>query len=333
MKSLVIGGTGQLGANLVRVLVEHGHSVRVLHRPVSRTFTLDGLSVECVEGDLNDGASLRKACEGMQIVYHAAGYYPRTRLPVAEAKGQALKETHLLLEAVRNCGNERLVYASSLSTIGFPKQTGRLANEACVFSTRFPRNPYLMAKAAMEERVLQAVKQGIPAVVVVPTEFFGPYDQHPSSGTQILMIAKRRMPVYVPGLVNVIDVRDVAVAMVRAAERGRIGERYLVGNWNTTQQELYELIAEVAGVSPPQMPLPFSVVRWAVRAEEWIARARGRPPEFPMIFLEVMAHMQHYDCSKALRELEYPRSPVIHALEDAVKWFRDYGYLPADAEG
>lgn len=330
MKSLVIGGTGQLGANLVRALLEHGHSVRVLHRPMSRTFTLDGLSIERVEGDLNDGTSLRRACEGMQVVYHVAGYYPDTMVTVTEAKGRALKETHMLLEAVRNAGNERLVFASSLSTIGFPKQSGRLANEACVFSTRFPSNPYLMAKAAMEERVLQAGKQGIPAVVVVPTEFFGPYDQRPTSGMQILMIAKRRMPVYLPGPVNVIDVRDVAVAMMRAAERGRIGERYVVGNWNTTQQELYDLIADVAGVCPPQVAVPFSLARWAVKAGEWIARARGRSPKFLSAVLEVMAHMQHYDCSKALRELDYPRNSVANALEDAVKWFRDHGYLTDD---
>lgn len=333
MKSLVIGGTGQLGANLVRVLLEHGHTVRVLHRSTSRTFTLDGLPVERVEGDLNDGISLRRACEGMQEVYHVAGYYPASTIPVNEAKGQALKETHMLLEAVRNAGNERLVFASSLSTIGFPKQTSRLANETCAFSTRFPGNPYLMAKAAMEERVLQAGKQGIPAVVVVPTEFFGPYDQRPTSGTQILMIAKRKMPVYVPGLVNVIDVRDVAIAMVRAAERGRIGERYLVGNWNTTQQELYELIADVAGVSPPQVPVPFSLARWGAKAGEWVSRALHRPQEFPTFFLEVMAHMQHYDCSKALRELEYPHSSISQALEDAVRWFRDHGYLPRASEG
>ncbi|MGE0474680.1 MAG: NAD-dependent epimerase/dehydratase family protein [Nitrospirales bacterium] len=333
MKSLVIGGTGQLGANLVRVLLEHGHTVRVLHRSTSRTFTLAGLSVECMEGDLNDGTSLRRACEGIQVVYHAAGYYPRTTVSANEAKGQAIKETHMLLEAVRNTGNERLVFASSLSTVGFPRQMGRLANEACSFSTRFPSNPYLMAKMAMEERVLQAGKQGLPAVVVIPTEFFGPYDQRPTSGTQILMIAKRSMPVYVPGPVNVIDVRDVAMAMMRAAERGRIGERYLVGNWNTTQQELYDLIADVADVSPPQVSVPFSLVRWAVKAGEWVARACGRPPEFPAFFLEVMAHMQHYDCSKALRELDYPRSSIANALEDAVRWFRNHGYLPGASEG
>jgi dihydroflavonol-4-reductase len=332
MKSLVIGATGQLGANLVRVLLDHGQAVRVLHRPTSRTFTLDGLAVERVEGDLNDGASLRRACEGMQVVYQVAGYYPRSRVPVDEAKGQALKETQMLLEAVRDVGNERLVFASSLSTIGFPKQPGQLANEACPFATRFTGNPYLMAKMAMEEKVLQAAKQGIPAVVVVPTEFFGPYDQRPTSGTLLLMIAKRRMPVYVPGLVNVIDVRDVAVAMLRAAETGRVGERYIVGHWNTTQKALTELIAEVVGVPPPSFPMPFVLARWGAKAGEWVARVRGKTPEFPSMFLEVMAHMQHYDCSKALRELAYPRSSIAQALEDAVRWFRDHGYLPPASE-
>jgi len=333
MKTLVIGGTGQLGANLVRVLLDHGHSVRVLHRPTSRTFTLDGLSVERIEGDLNDGASLRRACDGVQVVYQAAGYYPHSTIPVDEAKGQALKETHLLLEAVRNAGNERFVYASSLSTIGFPRQTGQLANEACAFSTRFTNNPYLMAKAAMEEKVLQAAKQGIPTVVVVPTEFFGPYDQRPSSGRQLLMLANGRMPVFVPGLVNVIDVRDVAVAMVRAAERGRIGERYVVGNWNTTQKELYELMADVVGVSPPQFPVPASLARWGAKAGEWIAGMRRQAPSFSSVFVEVMAHMQHYDCTKALKELAYPRSSIATALADAVRWFRDHGYLPQTSEG
>ena len=328
MKSLVIGETGQLGANLVRILLDHGHAVRVLHRPTSRTFTLQGLDVERVEGDLNDGASLRRACEGMQVVYHAAGYYPDAKTAVDEAKGQALKETQLLLEAVRDAGNERMIYASSLSTIGFPNQANQLANETCVFFTRFTKNPYLMAKAAMEEKVLLAARQGIPTVVVVPTEFFGPYDQRPTSGTQILMIAKGRMPVYLSGTLNVIDVRDVAVAMMRAAERGRLGERYIVGHWNTSHLELYLLMADILGVSPPRLAVPFWLARKGAKAGEWVACVRGKPTEFSTMFLEVMAHMQHYDCSKALRELDYPRRSVVTALEDAVRWFRDNAYLP-----
>ncbi len=328
MKSLVIGGTGQLGANLVRALLEHGHQVRVLHRSTSNTSTIEGLDVQRVVGDLNDGASLRRACDGVQVVYHAAGYYPARTIPVDVAKGQALKETTSLLEAVRAANVERLVYASTLTTVGFPKKPGHPANETCAFATRFTRNPYLMAKATMEDKILQAAGQGIPAVVVIPTEFFGAYDQRPTSGTHILMIAKGQMPVYVPGRVNVIDVRDVAVAMIRAAERGRVAERYLVGNWNTTQKELNELISEVVGVRPPLFPVPFSLARGGAKVGEWLfSSILRRPPLLPGFFVEVMAHMQHYDCSKAQRELDYPRRSIEGAIQDAVAWFRANGYL------
>ncbi len=328
MKSLVIGGTGQLGANLVRALLERGDQVRVLHRSTSNTFTIDGLDIERVVGDLNDGESLRLGCEGRDVVYHTAGYYPSATIPVEVAKGQALKETALVLEAVRAARVDRLVFASTLTTVGFPKTVGHPANETCQFSTRYTNNPYLMAKAAMEEKILQSAQQGIPAVVVIPTEFFGPYDQQPTSGTHILMVAKGRMPVYVPGRVNVIDVRDVAVAMIRAAERGRVGERYLVGNWNTTQKDLNELIAQVVGVSPPFFPVPLALARWGSKVGEWVSRSLlRRPPFLPAFVVEVMAHMQHYDCSKAQRELDYPRSAPQGAIEDAVTWFRKNGYL------
>ena len=329
MNSLVIGGAGQLGSNLARVLLDHGHSVRIFHRRSSKTMSIEGLPVERVEGDLNDGASIRRACKGVQVVYHAAGYYPTSTIPVDEAKGQALKETHMLLEAVRSAGNERLVYASTLTTIGRARNPGHLANESRPFSTRYTKNPYLMAKAAMETTILESAAQGVPAVVVIPTVFFGPYDQRPTSGTQILLIAQRRLPVYVPGLVNVIDVRDVAVAMMRAAERGKIGERYVVGNWNTTQGELNQLIADIAGVAPPVIPAPLSVARVGAKTGEWICRrVLRRASPLPACMVEVLAHMQHYDCTKAFRELEYPRSSVDKALEDALGWFRDNGYLP-----
>ena len=328
MKSLVIGGTGLLGANLIRALLEHGHEVRVLHRFSSHTFTIDGLDIERMVGDLNDGESLRRACDGMQVVYQTAGYYPTETIPVDVAKGQALKETVLLLEAVRATGVARLVFTSTLTTIGFPKIAMYPANETCPFSTPYRNNPYLMAKAAMEDKVLQSVQQGIPAVVVIPTQFFGPYDQRPTSGTHILMVAKGHMPVYIAGRVNVIDVRDVAVAMIRAAERGREGERYLVGNWNTTQKDLNECIAQVAGVNPPLFPIPFSLARWGTKIGEWGSRSLLRRRAYvPAFYVEIMAHMQHYDCSKAQRELEYPRSAPEKAIEDAVRWFRNNHYL------
>ena len=328
MKTLVLGATGQLGSNLVRALVAKGDQVRALVRPTSKTFTLDGLDIERVTGDLNDPDSLVRACEHVQVVYQTASYYPPATIPVEVAKAQALRETNNLLNAVRQAGVERLVFTSTLTTIGFPKIPGQLANEDCLFSTQFPHNPYLIAKAAMEDRVLEAGQAGVPAVVVNPTAFFGPYDSKPTNGTQIVMIAKRLMPGYIQGPANAIDERDVAAALIKAAERGRVGERYIIGNWNTTQQDLNKLIAKVAGVIGPVIPVPFLVAQQGSKALEWATRTILRkPPLVPAFFVEMLKHMQQYDCSKGLRELAYPQSSVESAIRDALAWFKQNGYV------
>ncbi|MEC4671063.1 MAG: NAD-dependent epimerase/dehydratase family protein [Nitrospirota bacterium] len=328
MKVLVLGATGQLGSNLVRMLLAKGKQVRAFVRPTSKTLTLDGLDIERVTGDLNDLDSLVLACEHAQVVYQTASYYPPATIPAEEAKAQALKETNNLLNAVRQTGVECLVFTSTLTTIGFPTASGQLANEDCLFSTQFPNNPYLTAKMAMEIRVLEATREGIPAVVVNPTAFFGPYDSKPTSGTQILMIAKRLMPGYIQGPVNVIDVRDVAGALIKAAERGRVGERYIIGNWNTTQQDLNKLIAKVAGVMAPVIPVPFLVAQQGSKLGEWATKTILRKPPFvPAFFVEMLKHMQQYDCSKGLRELGYPQSSVETAIRDALTWFKQNGYV------
>ncbi len=329
MKALVLGASGQLGANLVRALVEQGDEVRALLRPSSHTRTLEGIPLERLTGDLGGAESLARACDGMRVVYHCATYYPPHTVPVEAAKSQALRETGHVLDAVRRASVERLVFVSTLTTIGFPKDPTRLADETCPFSTTYTDNAYLMAKAAMEDAALAAAKDGVPVVVVNPTNFFGPYDSKPSSGTLILMIAKRLMPGYIQGDVNVIDARDVAAGMIRAAARGRIGERYILGNWNTTQKDLNELIARVVGVSPPLFPVPFALARHGSKLGDWASRTiLRRPAPVPGFFVEMLRHMQQYDCSKAIRELDYPRSPVEQAIRDAVTWFRENGYLP-----
>lgn len=328
MPSLVIGATGLLGSNLVRALLDDGERVCALVRPTSEARTLNGLALERVSGDLYDPESLRNACRGAQTVYQAASYYPTATIPVETAIARGLEQTNNLLAAVRQASVARLVFTSALTTIGFPTRSGQLATEDCPFVSRFPDNPYLMAKAAMEQAVLDAAKNGLPAVVVNPTAFYGPYDSKPSSGTQILMIAKRLAPAYVQAPVNVIDVRDVAAGMIRAAKRGRVGERYILGNWNTTQKELGALIAKVAGVPPPRIPVPFVLARYGSKFGDWAFRTLlRRPAPIPGFFIEMLVHMQQYDCSKALRELDYPRHPVELAIRDAVTWFRENGYL------
>jgi len=328
MRALVLGATGQLGANLVRGLLAKGHEVRALIRPSSQAITLRGIEVERIPGDLNEANSLTRACQGMDVVYHAAGYYPSSHISGEAAKAQALLETHNILDAVRHSSVSRFVFTSSLTTIGFPTKTGQVADETCPFSTNFPHNPYLVAKVAMENAILDAARQDIPAVVLNPTAFFGPFDSKPTSGTQILMIAKRQMPGYLDGPTNAIDVRDVAMAHIHAAERGRVGERYIIGHWNTTQKALNELIARIAGVSSPKFPVPFFVARVGSKLGDWAFRTllRKQPP-IPNFFVEVFKHFQHYDCSKGLAELGYPQSPLEPAIRDSLTWFREHGYV------
>jgi dihydroflavonol-4-reductase len=330
MKALVLGASGLLGANLVRALVAQGDEVRAFLRPSSQARTLEGIPVRQVRGDLGDLNSLTRACEGVQVVYQAAAYYPPQTVPVDLATSQALSQTKNLLDAVRQTAASRLVFGSSFTTIGFPREHNRLADETCPFATVYRDNPYLAAKIAMEEAVLRAAQEGVPAVVVNPGNFFGPYDSRPSSGTLILMIAKRQMLGYIQGPVNVIDVRDVAVGMIRAAARGRIGERYILGNWNTTQKDLNELIAREAGVSAPLFPVPFQLARYGSKLGDWAFRSiLGKPAPIPGFFVEMLRHAQQYDCSKAIHELDYPRSPVEGAIRDALAWFRANGYLRA----
>lgn len=330
MKVLVLGATGFLGSNLVRALLAKGDDVRALVRPSSKVLPLKGLDVERVQGDLQDAASLSRACAGVRVVYQCASYYPPQTISVEAATRQALAETRNLLRAVRGTSMDRLVFTSTLTTIGFPEDPGQLATEDCPFVSLFPNNPYLMAKAAMERAILEATREGIPAVVVNPTAFYGPYDRKPTSGTQILMIARGQMPAYVQGPVNAIDVRDVAAGMIRAAERGRVGERYILGNWNTTQKELNALIARVAGVRAPLAAVPFELARVGSKLGDWAFRTILRKPApVPGFFVEMLRHMQQYDCAKGIRELDYPRNPVETAIRDGLTWFRENGYLKA----
>jgi dihydroflavonol-4-reductase len=303
-------------------------------RPTSDLRVLAGLDLERVEGDLNDQGSVERACRGMRLVYQTASYYPSHTVPVNVAIAHGLAETRTLLAAVRQADIDRLVFTSTLTTIGFPPRDSqhppRLANEEDPFVPLFPDNPYLMSKAMMEQEVLQhGAQHGLPVVVVNPTACYGPYDKKPTSGTQILMIARRRMPFYVQGPINAIDVRDVADGMISAAERGRIGERYILGTWNTTQKELNAMIARVVGTAAPILPIPFSVARYGAKLGDWVfGTVFRRPAPVPGFFVEALRHMQQYDCSKASRELGPARRPIDRAIAEAAAWFRGNGYLP-----
>ena len=236
-----------------------------------------------------------------------------------------------MLDAVRAASVAmRLIFGSTLTTIGFPRQQGQPADETRAFTTQYSDNPYLMSKIAMEQ-ALEAARNGLPAVVVNPTACFGPYDSKPTSGTQIVMIAKRLMPGYIQGDINAIDVRDVAAGMIKAAERGRVGERYIP--WKLEHDATgtqYVWIARVAGVMAPIAPVPYRVARYGSKFGDWVFRTIEKAGSCSRLFRRdaQAPPWQQYDCSKAIRELDYPRSPVEPAIRDALTWSANTKYLP-----
>ncbi|HEX9758908.1 MAG TPA: NAD-dependent epimerase/dehydratase family protein [Nitrospiria bacterium] len=327
MKALVLGAPGHLGSNLVRVLLQKGYPVRAFKRSGKKTTSLDGLPIEFAEGDFLQQGTLLRAMEGCDVLFHAGGYYPLKTISAKDAVSHALREIDSILNSAREMDIQKVIFTSTLTQIGFPKEPKRLADETNPFETRFTNNPYLMAKQAMEEEIRNQVAGGLPVVMVNPTVFFGPYDSRPTSGTQILMIAKQQMPAYVDGPINVIDVRDVAIGEVLALEKGKIGERYILGNWNTTQRELNELIAKLANVPAPKLKVPGGLARLGVKIGEAALSLMGKDPPVPSFIVEALCHFQHYDCQKAVQDLGLPQSPVENAIRDALTWFKEHHYL------
>ncbi len=211
------------------------------------------------------------------------------------AKAQALNETNNVLEAVRQCSVSRLIFTSTLTTIGFPAESGQLADETCPFSTTFPNNPYLAAKIAMEEAMLQASRNGVPAVVLNPTAFFGPFDSKPTSGTQIIMIVKRQMPGYINGPTNVMDVRDVAIAHINeccgtGSDRRALYCRQLEHLSKSSQRTHRQ------GRGRPGPESPRSIFRgsfWFNTRGLGVSNSSPPKPPIPGFFVEVFKHFQH----------------------------------------
>lgn len=289
---------------------------------------IEGLGVEHAIGDFRDREAVRRAAQKCDVLFHVGGYYPTAPIPAAQAIRRSVEEIRSILDAALAAGVRRLVYGSSLTTIGPPAE-GRLADESCPFSTPYPGNPYLAAKAAMEEEVFEYVaKRDLPAVIGVPTVLIGPFDVKPTSGQQIILIARGRMPFYIEGETNVVDVRDAARGMVLLLERGRIGERYILGGVNTTQGELNRLIAREAQVRGPLLRIPFQIAHLGSKMGDLLFMSLlRRPPPVPGFFIEVVGQMRHYDLSKARRELGYEPGPIEPAIRDALAWFKAHGYL------
>lgn len=324
--TLVTGATGFVGSRLVAWLARTGDDVRALARPASETRALDGLPVTIVRGDLRDPASLRDACRGVRRVFHVAADYRLWAPDPRVIYESNVAGTENLLRAAAEAQVNRIVYTSTVATIAV-ERPGGLPTESTEATIGDMVGPYKRSKLLAEQAARRAAAEGLPVVIVNPTAPVGPGDWKPTPTGQIIVDALRgRMPAYLDTGLNLVDVDDVAAGHVLAAERGRVGERYLLGGRNMTLKEILDTLARLTGRAAPRVRLPYGVALVAGHLSEAVARITGHPPAIPLDGVRMARHRMFVDASKATRELGFAPGPVEAALGRAVEWYRAHGY-------
>jgi dihydroflavonol-4-reductase len=315
-----------VGNNIVRACLQTGWEVRAFHRRSSETWMLDGLAVQAVVGDLHDRASLVKAMQGCDVVFHAAAYYPLHSLQMRGALRDAVSGMRNVLGAAAESGVRRLVYTSTLTTLGPPADPGRLADERDFYLPGSTGSAYYETKWAMEAEAWRAIAVGQSIVIVNPTVVFGPWDVKPTTGEILLYVAKGRFPAWLDLSVNVVDARDAGQGHLLAAEKGRTGQRYVLGGENVTVRDALATAAREAGVSPPRRRASLGLVRALVAAGEALGRLPLVQP-LPLEHFKTLGEWRAVNTQKARRELGFETRPLADTVRDTLAWFREHGYL------
>ncbi len=327
MDALVTGGTGFVGANLVRELLADGHAVRVLARPGGDRRALDGCAVEIVEGDLLDATSLRRAVSGARHVYHAAADYRLWAPDLRVIYRANVDGTRHLLQAAADAGAERIVYTSTVGAVGIPKD-GTPGDEATAVSLADMVGAYKASKFLAVRVADDWAARGAPVVIVNPSAPIGPWDVKPTPTGQMLVdFMNGKMIGSVDTGLNVVHVRDVARGHILAARRGRVGERYILGHRNLSLLEIFGMLSALTGVPAPRFRVPYAVAWMAAAAMEGVARVTRRPPAVALTAVRMARKRMYFSAEKAVRELGLPQTPAETALADAVRWFTDHGYV------
>jgi dihydroflavonol-4-reductase len=328
MSVLITGGTGFVGSHLVRVLLERGEQVRCLVRRTSRRDNLKDLSVDFVTGDLRDADSLRKAAKGCSVVYHCAADYRLWCKDPAEMYQSNVEGSNNVMQAAFDEAIERVVYTSTVGCLGL-NDNGEPANEETPVTIDDMIGHYKRSKFLAEEKVREWARRGLPVVIVNPSTPVGELDIKPTpTGKIIVDFLRGKMFGYVETGMNLIDVRDCAEGHVLAAEKGRVGERYILGARNLTLKELFDGLAGVTEIASPKLKVPHWVAETYARLENfWAIDVAHREPEVPLESVKLARHKMWFDASKAVRELGLPQNPIEQALERAVGWFQEHGYV------
>lgn len=321
--AFVTGASGFIGANLVRALLDEGWQVRALVRGVAPS--LAGLDVEVVRGDLFF-SGLSGAMRGCDAVFHVAATYSLWRRDRAALQHANVEGTRTVLAAAREAGVPRVVHTSSVAAIGV--RAGAPADETYQSPRAALVGAYKRSKYDAEQIARAAFAGGQDVVIVNPTTPVGPWDAKPTpTGEIIVRVLEGRMPAYVDTGLNLVDVRDVAAGHIRAFERGRAGERYILGNENWTLRNMLERLATICGRPAPRLRLPHLVPLAYAALGEYVLAPLGLPPGVPLESVRMARQRMFYDASRAVRELDLPQRPVAGALADAVTWFETHGFV------
>ena len=333
MKALVTGATGFLGSHVARVLAEQGAELRLLVRPTSDLRNISDLNADRVVGDLRDAASIEKALSGCDVVFHVAADY---RLWVRgrdsdEMYRSNVEGTRAVLEAARKQGVRRVVYTSSVATMGFTSGTnnGNVADEQSPVGIADMIGHYKRSKFMAEQVAVQAARAGVDVVIVNPTTPIGERDIKPTpTGRIVLDFLKRKFPAYVETGLNLVDATECARGHIQALEKGRSGERYILGGENLTLKQILDRLAAITGLPSPTVKLPYIFALAAGVVDEMVTgRVLGREPRATIDTVRMGRKMMFVSSAKAERELGWRTVPVDAALRRSVEWFRANGYV------
>jgi dihydroflavonol-4-reductase len=327
-KVLVTGASGFVGSAVAAKLVERGFSVRALVRATSPRTHLAGLDLEYVQGDLRDAETIRPAMAGVRYLFHVAADYRLWARDRNEIVINNVTGTRVMMEEALHAGVERIVYTSSVATLAVQRD-GTSVDETVPLEELKAIGAYKRSKVAAERLVERMIaQQGLPAVIVNPSTPIGPRDVKPTpTGRIIVEAALGRIPAFVDTGLNLVHVDDVAQGHLAALDRGKIGERYILGGQNVQFSEMLAVIANLIGRRPPRVRLPRSAIVPLALAAETVARFTGREPFVTMDALRMSKYRMFFTAAKAERDLGFTARPFTDALTDAIRWFRDAGHL------
>jgi dihydroflavonol-4-reductase len=335
MNCFVTGASGFIGSNLVHELVARGHRVKALLRRGSDRRGLAGVQFEPVEGDIGDRQRLTTAMLECDWCFHVAASYALWLRDYQPMYATNIEGTRNVIEAAAAAGCSRIVYTSTVGCVGLPRKAfGKLipSDEATPVSRGQVSNHYKRSKLQAEQVAMQLARDGLPVVIVNPSAPVGPRDAKPTpTGSVIVDFLNRAMPAYLDTGLNLVHVRDVAIGHILAAERGRLGERYILGHaqGNWTLKEAFAVLEDLTEIPAPRMRIPYAIALAAAYANEAISFFSGQPPRVPVAGVRMGRYKMFFNPGKAIHELGLPQTPPKQALAEAVEWFRKNGYVKA----